>query len=275
MPRAEVRPLRLKVLACEVLARHVYQRAATSPNAIDVELLEKSLHEDAAALRAELQRRIDATPAPPYDAIVLVYGLCNRATEGLVARSAPLVMARAHDCITLYLGSRERYEAEFETHPGTYYFSADYLERGKNGSLGGGEQDDSGMAFSARLPTEYEALARRYGEDNARYLAEVYGAWQRHYDRAAFIDLPCSRCPTESPGGCEHAAPYRRRAARMAEKNGWQYVHLEGDLGLVDRLLDGAWSSPGVSSPDILVIPPGMAIFASFDERVMVAAQQP
>ena len=35
----------------------------------------------------------------------------------LIARHTPIVMPRAHDCITLYLGSRERYQAQFERHP--------------------------------------------------------------------------------------------------------------------------------------------------------------
>lgn len=267
------KPLRLKVIACEVLARHVYQRAAISRHALDVELLEKRLHEDAASLRAELQRRIDATATPPYDAVVLVYGLCNRATEGLVARAAPLVIARAHDCITLYLGSRSRYTDQFESHPGTYYFSADYLERGKNGRLGGAEQEDDGMAFNTRAATSYDDLVRRYGEDNARYLSEVYGSWHQHYDRAAFINLPCTRCPgAVDTSACPHAAPFRQRAVSMASKHAWQYTELQGELGLVHRLLDGDWFSNGSPVSDVLVVPPGSAIFASFDGRVIIAA---
>ncbi len=271
------RSLRLKVIGCEVLARQIYQRAATSAHVIDVELLEKRLHEEASVLRTELQRRIDAVESPPYDAIVLVYGLCNRATEGLVARTAPLVIARAHDCITLYLGSRERYAAEFDEHPGTYYYSADYLERGKDGrpAQDGDAAADEGMAFNSRIPARYEDLVRRYGEDNARYLAGVYGSWHEHYSRAAYIHLPCTRCEvagSSDAAGCAHAAPFRERAVSMAAKHGWEYTQLEGDLGLIDKLLDGDWFSNGAPTSAILVVPTGAAIFASFDERVIIAA---
>jgi len=274
------RPLKIKVIACEVLARQVYQQAARSPHVIDVDLLEKGLHDDAAVLRGELQRRIDAVPNPPYDAVVLVYGLCNRATEGLVARNAPLVMARAHDCITLYLGSREEYAAQFDQYPGTYYYSAEYMERGKDGrpagagaADAGGAAQDEGMAFNSRLPAQFEELVRKYGEDNARYLMEMYGSWHQHYSRAAFISLPCARCDVGPI--CAHAQPFRQRAQNMASRHNWQFVELQGDLGLLDRLLGGGWSLAGPATPDqddLLVIPPGMAIVASFDERVVIAA---
>ncbi|MBK8050203.1 MAG: DUF1638 domain-containing protein [Anaerolineales bacterium] len=70
-----------------------------------------------------------------YDAIILAYGLCGASTAQLIARHTPIVMPRAHDCITLYLGSRDRYQAEFEKHPGTYWYSADYLERQEPGAM--------------------------------------------------------------------------------------------------------------------------------------------
>src|SRR5437762_12941192 len=98
--------MRIKAITCEVFARAVYLNAALSYNIIDVELVDKGLHDVARTLREELQCRVDATPEERYQAIVLVYGLCNRALEGVQARTIPLVLPRAHDCITLYLGSR-------------------------------------------------------------------------------------------------------------------------------------------------------------------------
>jgi hypothetical protein len=280
-PRPGLPPLgRLKVLACEVLARQVYNAAARSPHTVDVDLLEKGLHDNADTLRAELQRRIDAVPAERYDAIALVYGLCNRATEGLVARAIPLVLARAHDCITLYLGSRTRYAEQFDAHPGTYYYSAEWLERSPgsgaagapdptDGNAGGSNGADQGMAYGSRLPSNYEALVRQYGEDNARYLLEVYGSWRQHYSRAAYIALPCQRC--ELATDCAHEAPYRQRAATTATRNGWQFVELAGDPALVSRLIDGNWGT-AESNGDILVVPPGETIVATFDERVITAS---
>lgn len=122
--------MRIRAIACEVMARTLYREAALAPHVIDVELLEQALHDDRPASRlSRLQSQIDATPAAKYQAIVLLYGLCNLALEGLQARDLPVAVARAHDCITLYLGSRQRYDAEFSATPGTYYYSDDYMER--------------------------------------------------------------------------------------------------------------------------------------------------
>jgi hypothetical protein len=87
---------------------------------VDIELFRRGLHNEPADLRGKLQARIDALSGPPYDAIVMGYGLCGQASAGLIARGVPLVIPRAHDCITLFLGSRKRYQYQFENFPGTY-----------------------------------------------------------------------------------------------------------------------------------------------------------
>src|SRR3970282_111799 len=120
--------MRLLALTCEVLARSVYLCAARSPHVVDVRLNRRGLHDDPPNLRAILQADIDAI-GTPYDAVVLAYGLCGGATAGLRAGSIPLVVPRAHDCITLFLGDRARYQAEFVGNPGTYWYVQDYLER--------------------------------------------------------------------------------------------------------------------------------------------------
>ena len=57
------------------------------------------------------------------------YGLCGQATAGLIARSIPIVIPHAHDCITLFLGSRDSYQYQFVNYPGTYWYAHDYIER--------------------------------------------------------------------------------------------------------------------------------------------------
>ena len=116
---------------------------------------------------------------------MLAYGLCGGATAGLHAGAIPLVVPRAHDCITLFLGSRSRYDTEFVGHPGTYWYVQDYLERTDDGSAFGGVGSGSDTATQAT----YEEYVEKYGEDNAAYLMEALGAWRSHYDRAAYVDM--------------------------------------------------------------------------------------
>ncbi len=148
----------LKVIACEVAAREIYHVAARSENLIDVELLTQGYHDIPAIGRTELQKRIDAVPAGKYDAIILGYGLCSNILTGLNTAHTPLVIPRAHDCITFFLGSKERYQEFFNAHPGTYYYTSGWLEcakrRGDKGPIWGGASLPAGA--NTNLKASYE-----------------------------------------------------------------------------------------------------------------------
>ncbi len=74
--------MKLKCLACDVLARPLYLSAAHSPHIVDIELFPRGLHNTPAILRGRLQERIDAAAGQGYDAVVMAYGLCGQATAG-------------------------------------------------------------------------------------------------------------------------------------------------------------------------------------------------
>ena len=158
--------MRIKCLVCDALARPVYWCAAQSPHIVDIHLIQRGLHNTPMELRAVLQEQIDQTKG--YDRIVLVYGLCGQSTAGLVARSIPLVIPRCHDCITLFLGSRERYNDQFNNYSGTYWYVQDYIERDDNS----GGALSLGAAAAVDVQKEYDSYVQKYGKDNADYLLE-------------------------------------------------------------------------------------------------------
>jgi hypothetical protein len=195
---------------------------------------------------------------PPYDAVVLAYGLCGGASAGIAAAGVPLVVPRAHDCITLLLGSRERYEREFAAHPGTYWYATDYLERSDadGGSSASGLIGIGATTDKAEQAAHAEYVAR-FGQDNAAYLMEVTGAWHSHYDRAAFVDM-----------GTVDVAGVEERVRREAQRRGWHFERLAGGLVLIRRLLEGDWNE------DFLVLAPGQRLAMSYDASV-VRAEDP
>ncbi|MFH1022150.1 MAG: DUF1638 domain-containing protein, partial [Planctomycetota bacterium] len=126
--------MNLKIISCEIFYREMCALAARSPNRTDIEFLPKGLHDiGAPGMLARVQAAVDATGGKGYDAILLGYGLCNNGVAGLAARSAPLVIPRAHDCMTLFLGGTARYLEYFYAHPGTYFQTTGWLERGSAG----------------------------------------------------------------------------------------------------------------------------------------------
>jgi hypothetical protein len=249
---AEGGPLRLRCIGCEVLARPLYFAAAKSPHIVDVELLRRGLHDVPVDLRARLQEMVLASDRSTYDAVVLGYALCGQATAGLRAGDLPLVVPRAHDCITLFLGDRERYQREFTADAGTFWYSQDYVERqdapgaGLTG-LGIGGSEDAMKATHA----EY---VERYGQDNADYLMEALGAWRTHYDRAGYIDM-----------GVGDGARVEALARDDADRRGWRFEKLAGDIALIRRLLEGDWDR------DFLVVQPGERVVMTYDDDVLRA----
>jgi hypothetical protein len=94
--------------------------------------MEKGLHDVGTKKMSEkLQVEIDKVDAGKYDTILLCYGLCNNGVCGLHS-PLPMVIPRAHDCITLLMGSKERYKDYFDHNPGTFFFSPGWLERNKD-----------------------------------------------------------------------------------------------------------------------------------------------
>jgi hypothetical protein len=240
--------LRLKCLACEVLARPVYLCAARSPHIVEIQLLQRGLHNTPPLLRAKLQEQIDAAADQGFDAVVMAYGLCGQATAGLIARNTPLVVPRAHDCITLFLGSRARYQAEFQNNPGTYWYTLDYMERAD----GSGSALALGSGSDIELQAVYDEYVEKYGQENADYLMEVMGAWQKHYKRAAYIDM-----------GVGDGTKIEAQAQADAGRRGWGFEHVAGDMVLIRRLLEGDWAD------DFLILNPGQQLAMTYDHNVI------
>lgn len=119
LPRGERYGIQ-KLIACEVLFREICYCAAGCSNIVDITFMEKGLHDVGAKKMSEkLQAEIDRVDAEKYDAILLCYGLCNNGISGLRS-PLPLVIPRAHDCITLLMGSKEKYRAYFDKNPGYF-----------------------------------------------------------------------------------------------------------------------------------------------------------
>ena len=244
----------LKLLACDVLTREVCHCIARSPHTIDVEFTEKGQHEQSDTLRRILQEKIDAAEAAGkgYDAVLLAYGLCGNSTAQLQARSTRLVLPRAHDCCTIYLGSRGRFKELFGDNPSRPFSSAGYMERG-NEYLHDG---DTGKLLG--LDRSYEDFVAQYGEENARYIMETLALSRDAHtdDKVVYIDVP----ETSQQG-------YAEECRRKAEEDGRQFLMVPGNIRLIRMLIDGEWDSE-----EFLIVQPGQKVRAVYDWQEIVRA---
>ncbi len=191
--------MKLAVIACQTVEAEL--RPLLPPGTTFV-VLEQGLHRTPEKLRVSLQKEIDALEV---DEILLGYGLCGNGVAGLRSSCARLVVPRVDDCISLLLGSLERYKEEFDREPGTYWFSLGWIDH---------SQDPY---------KEYQRCVDKYGEETARWVAHEM---MKGYRRTALIDTGV--CPAD---------PLRQYVRQFAEFFGLSYDETTGTNDLLRELM--------------------------------------
>ena len=239
--------MRITVIGCEILFREISWAAARSNNIIDVRFLRKGLHDvGEKEMSTALQKEIDSIDGSKSDVIVLGYGLCNNGIRGLCSKNTKLVVPRAHDCITLLMGSKNRYKEYFDSKPGTYFLSTGWIERDI-------PSEQQGIKTQLGLCKSFEEYKEKYGEENAKYIMEMTNSWQDSYKRLAYINM-----------GIEDLPDYQEKAKKEALEKKWEFEKIDGDISLLKKLIDGQWPEN-----EFLMLEPGEKIAASNDEGIV------
>jgi hypothetical protein len=228
------------------MQREAYLCAARSKNVVDIVLMEQGLHDEPDKLRSEVQKALDNTcdiQGRAYDASLLGYGLCSNGIVGLSAK-IPIVVPRGHDCITLLLGSKDRYKEYFDSHRGVYWYSPGWIESGKQPS-------------KERYEKMLKEYKEKYGDDNAQYLMEVEQKWIKEYDWATYIDW-----------GLVDSDEYKNYTKRCTEFLHWNYDELKGSPVLMQKLVDGQWDDG-----EFLIIKPGRKISEDLTKDGIIKAE--
>lgn len=193
------------IVACEVMREELRRVPAAAP--VSFTFLPMGLHVTPGRLRAALADELARPRAVAR--IVLGYGLCGNAVEGLASPHAPLIVPRVHDCIPLLSGSASGCGADRPR--GTFWLSGGWME---------GERT---------LAAEHARTARRFGEAKAlRVLERLLEGYQR------FVFLR-----TGHPRAAEREADARAVAALAR-------LPLEpaaADGGYLHALVNGPWDA--------------------------------
>ena len=242
--------MRLNLISCEIFHREICQAISRSPNQVDVRFLPKGLHDlGQKGMQAKLDEVLKEVDEDNYEAILLGYGLCNNGIVNLSSEKIPIVVPRAHDCITLFLGDKDRYLKYFHDNPGTYFLTSGWIERG----AASGELKQLSIQNQYGLGQSLEELVEKYGEDNAKFIYEQLSI-NTHYKQYAYIEM-----------GIEPDNRFEVFGKKEAEKHGWVFDHVKGDMSLIYQLVDGQWDED-----KFLVVEPGQMIKTSFNPDLII-----
>ncbi len=244
--------MRLKLISCEVFCREMCAAVARSPNQVDIQFMPKGLHDiGCVGMLQRVQAALNSVDESAYDAVIFGYGLCNNGLAGLTARTIPIVIPRAHDCITLFLGSKERYLDYFNSHPGVYFKTSGWIERNRNG----GELSQLSIQRRSGMDHTYQELVGKYGEDNARFLFDELCNHAKHYGQYTFIEM-----------GVEPDRRFENKTKEEAAARGWKFEKVQGDISMIQRLVDGQWDDR-----EFLVVQPAHKVVARYNEGIVAS----
>ena len=246
---------RFKLLACKVLYREICALTSKCENFIDVTYLQQGLHDTPDILRRTLQEQIDLIDAgkdlfscglresKDFDAILLGYGLCSNAICGISSKKYKIVIPKAHDCITLFLGSKEWYRQYFDEHNGGVFWYTP------------GWNECILMPGPERTEIKLKEYAEKYGEEDAEYLLAEESAWMKAYNTCTYVNWDEL-----------HMESHVEYTKTCAEYMNLKFDLLQGDPALMRDFIDGNWPEDS-----FLILEPGEEASQSYDEEVLMA----
>ncbi|MDR1922862.1 MAG: DUF1638 domain-containing protein [Planctomycetaceae bacterium] len=245
--------MKFKLIACEILFREINFVVSNSPHEVDVEFLTKGFHDlGKEEMSSRLSKVINDIDESEYDAVLLGYGLCNGGVTSLFVREVQLVIPRVHDCISLFLGDRQRYLDYFTANSGVYFLTTGWIERG--GELTQAMPDS--IAQKLGLNFSKEELTKKYGTKNAEYLYDKLNM-MRHYSKLTFIET-----------GVEPDNSFEIFAKNYAKEKNLKYEKLKGNLSLLQKLVNGDWNDK-----EFLIIKPNQKIAFAYDDNILTSVE--
>ncbi len=234
-------PPTIALIACSVFEKEIELHAADGAHIVDTRFFEMGLHDNPDNLRETLQGAVDELGRrTDIEAVALAYGLCGCGVAGLRPRTHKLVIPRGHDCITVFLGSKERYAAHQKACPSCYYYTPGW-NRGRR------------VPGPQKIEALREELSKSFDEDDVEFLIETEReAWLQH-DRVTYMDL-----------GTADAEPEADYAKRCADWLGWKFERIKGDPSLLRDLIWGPWDGERFQ-----IVEPGNRLAHSPDEHIM------
>jgi len=213
--------LKTAIVACKTLEAELLFTMGKAGVSYPVEWIESGLHYTPDKLTEKLQEILDNTEA---QRVLVVLGFCGNSVQGIRAGGFELIIPRVDDCISLLLGSVKS-RAEVSGKYAAYFLTEGWM-RGKR-----------------NMWEEYQDTLRKYGEEQARYVAEMM---YRHYRTLCLLD-----------SGVEPIIPLIDKTKIIADTLGLKQQVIPATVDYIEKLLTGPWEES-----KFLIKPPGETITA-------------
>lgn len=209
------------IIACEVMRKELECLAKQETN-IELRFLEQGLHDTPKKMPALIQKEVDEVQEYASQ-IILGYGLCSNGIAGVVAPKQELIIPKVHDCIALFMGSRNLYLDYFLKHPATYYLTAGWVDCGG---------DPLGYMENDYVP--------KLGREKAEWGVKME---LKGYQGFVFIDNQILDVEAQKVKAQENARYF-----------GVKYIELQGTLDLLKKIISGPYDD------NFLIFQPGEPI---------------
>lgn len=229
-----------KIISCEVFEKEI--EYIIDKHKIDCKIVytKKSAHVEPSKLNVEIQKIINNTNDVEY--ILLGFGLCGNALRAIKSKNMKLIIPRAHDCCTIFLGSKNKFNQLYRDNKSIPWTSCGYGRIGDDYL-----REDDPLELSQTM----EQLIEKYGEENAKYVFEMLSPnYDNKNNDTIFIKIDETHDKTI----------YEKFVKKMEEEGKTVRIE-EGSLSILEKLLLGKWDK------DFLVIDENCEVEALYDEE--------
>ena len=202
----QVNPEREVMIACDTLRTEIEHVMRTFGIERRVIWMEHLLHNVPTKLTDALQTAINEVQ--DADRVLLGFGNCGNAVQGLQNGDFELIIPRIDDCISLVLGS-QRYREEYSVRHSAFYLTDGWIDG------------------SHTIEQEYSDMIEDYGEEEAD---EVMNMMYAHYRTMAYLDT-----------GLYDVNALMERTRHLCEVIETEQVVEPATLAYVERLVCGPW----------------------------------
>ncbi len=207
------------ILACQTVFDELNMVIEETGVSHPVYWIESGLHNTTGKLHKKIQEELENLQES--ETVLLAFGYCGNALQGIGSDYSRLVMPRIDDCISMLLGSaQERQKRDKEQT--TYFFTAGWLK------------------YERSLVQEYEYARKKYGQERALELMKMM---LKHYERFALIDT-----------GAYDLTPHLDEIKKLSSVLEMDQQVIKGSLRIFRKLLTGPWDE------EFIIVPPGEKI---------------